>query len=113
MALTTNISLGASDYMEQSSSIEWAEGQENDEAAPSLEEFMYYAAYCSSDDEEAYNNAQAEVNVRLEENQISVQGQGNDVDTMVASAKAPTCRKASPPEVAGSAWPPHVSLAYS
>ncbi len=33
-------------------------------------------------------DAQAEVNVRLEENQITVQGQGSDVDTMVASAKA-------------------------
>jgi len=33
-------------------------------------------------------DAQAEVNVRLEENLITVQGQGNDVDTMVASAKA-------------------------
>ena len=33
-------------------------------------------------------DAQAEVNVRLEEDTISVQGQGNDVDTMVASAKA-------------------------
>ena len=33
-------------------------------------------------------DAQAEVNVRLEEKLISVQGQGSDVDTMVASAKA-------------------------
>ena len=33
-------------------------------------------------------DAQAEVNVRLEENMITVQGQGRDVDTMVASAKA-------------------------
>ena len=33
-------------------------------------------------------DAQAEVNVRLEENLITVQGQGNDIDTMVASAKA-------------------------
>ena len=33
-------------------------------------------------------DAQAEVNVRLEENLITVQGQGSDVDTMVASAKA-------------------------
>ncbi|MFL2661449.1 MAG: 2-isopropylmalate synthase [Alphaproteobacteria bacterium] len=33
-------------------------------------------------------DAQAEVNVRLEEDNISVQGQGNDVDTMVSSAKA-------------------------
>ena len=33
-------------------------------------------------------DAQAEVNVRLEENSITVQGLGNDVDTMVASAKA-------------------------
>ncbi len=33
-------------------------------------------------------DAQAEVNVRLEEKSISVQGQGSDVDTMVASAKA-------------------------
>ena len=33
-------------------------------------------------------DAQAEVNVRLEEDSITVQGQGNDVDTMVASAKA-------------------------
>ena len=33
-------------------------------------------------------DAQAEVNVRLEEEAITVQGQGNDVDTMVASAKA-------------------------
>ena len=33
-------------------------------------------------------DAQAEVNVRLEESSITVQGLGNDVDTMVASAKA-------------------------
>jgi 2-isopropylmalate synthase len=33
-------------------------------------------------------DAQAEVNVRLEENLMTVQGQGSDVDTMVASAKA-------------------------
>ena len=33
-------------------------------------------------------DAQAEVNVRLEEDLITVQGQGSDVDTMVASAKA-------------------------
>ena len=33
-------------------------------------------------------DAQAEVNVRLEEKLISVQGQGSDIDTMVASAKA-------------------------
>ena len=33
-------------------------------------------------------DAQAEVNVRLEEKSISVQGQGSDIDTMVASAKA-------------------------
>ena len=33
-------------------------------------------------------DAQAEVNVRLEEKLISVQGQGSDTDTMVASAKA-------------------------
>ncbi len=33
-------------------------------------------------------DAQAEVNVRLEESLITVQGQGSDVDTMVASAKA-------------------------
>ena len=33
-------------------------------------------------------DAQAEVNVRLEEKSITVQGQGKDVDTMVASAKA-------------------------
>ena len=33
-------------------------------------------------------DAQAEVNVRLEENNITVHGQGSDVDTMVASAKA-------------------------
>ena len=33
-------------------------------------------------------DAQAEVNVRLEEKLISVQGQGRDIDTMVASAKA-------------------------
>ncbi len=33
-------------------------------------------------------DAQAEVNVRLEERSITVQGQGSDVDTMVASAKA-------------------------
>ena len=33
-------------------------------------------------------DAQAEVNVRLEEGNITVQGQGSDVDTMVASAKA-------------------------
>ena len=33
-------------------------------------------------------DAQAEVDVRLEEKSISVQGQGSDIDTMVASAKA-------------------------
>ena len=33
-------------------------------------------------------DAQAEVNVRLQESGISVQGQGKDIDTMVASAKA-------------------------
>ena len=33
-------------------------------------------------------DAQAEVTVRLEEKSITVQGQGKDVDTMVASAKA-------------------------
>ena len=33
-------------------------------------------------------DSQAEVNVRLEESGFSVQGQGKDFDTMVASAKA-------------------------
>ncbi len=33
-------------------------------------------------------DAQAEVNIRLEENNITVQGLGSDLDTMVASAKA-------------------------
>ena len=33
-------------------------------------------------------DAQAEVNVRLQESGISVLGQGSDIDTMVASAKA-------------------------
>ena len=71
MALTTNISLGSTDYMEQSNSLKWTEVQEQDEEVQGLEEFMYYAAYCSSDDDDDYDQAQAQVNAAAIEQAIS------------------------------------------